>query len=79
MMKEAAVYLGCSHQWLGKMLGDGGMSTHVLVDYFRFYAGHWRTTHDLLDEYFTNAKIVGTRHFPSEKESNVGKQIQGVP
>lgn len=51
-LREAADYLQCSHQTLGKILGAD--DPHQLKEYFRFYAGRWRTTYALLDEFFTN-------------------------
>ena len=57
-LEEAADYLGCSHQYLGKILNDN-TEEHELKHYFRNYAGRWRTTYALLDEYWTNAKLVG--------------------
>lgn len=51
-LEKAADYLNCSHQWLGKLLNSD--EEHGLRGYFRFYAGRWRTTYSLLDEYFTN-------------------------
>lgn len=56
-LEAAADYLGISHQYLGKILNDEN-NNHPLKDYFRHYAGYWRTTYDLLDEYFTNGKIT---------------------
>ena len=65
-LEAAADYLGCSHQYLGKMLNDEHY-THPLRDYFRHYAGYWRTTYALLDEYFTNGKVVTKNIFLEEK------------
>ena len=71
-LREAADYLDTSQQYLSKLLNEESMGTHPIADYFRHYAGRWRTTYALLDEYFTNGKIVGTKHFTSEKGNNVG-------
>ena len=49
---DAADYLGCSHQWLYKML-KGEPEKHPLRRHFRHYAGAWRTTYAMLDEYFS--------------------------
>jgi hypothetical protein len=65
-LDAAADYLECSHQYLGKILNDFDIE-HPIKDYFRHYAGRWRTTYALLDEYFTNAKVVNMREFASEK------------
>lgn len=49
-IQEAADYLKCSHQVLGRHLKD---PKHPLRKHFRFYAGRWWTTYALLDEFFT--------------------------
>jgi len=76
-LEEAADYLSCSHQYLGKILNDENYR-HPLVDYFRNYAGRWRTTYTLLDEYWTNAKVTGRIEIGSQN-GNVDRQIQSVP
>ena len=77
-LQDAADYLGCSHQYLGQILNKDE-DDHPLKDYFRHYAGRWRTTYALLDEYFTNSKIMGTKRLSSDEASNVDRQTQGVP
>ena len=65
-LEEAADYLDCSHQYLGKILNSE--EDHPIENYFRHYAGRWRTSYALLDEYFTNARVVSTKQLASEKE-----------
>jgi hypothetical protein len=73
-LEAAADYLECSHQYLGKILNNED-EHHPLADYFRHYAGRWRTTYALLDEYFTTGSISSVRSLPSEKEiSNAHKE-----
>ena len=72
-LSEAADYLDTSKQYLSKMLGEpGDIDPHPLTDYFRHYSGRWRTTYALLDEFFTNGKVIGNKQFPSEKGKHVG-------
>lgn len=51
-VEVAADYLGCSHQWIYKMLR--AERDHPLFKCFRHYGGAWRTTYALLDEFFQN-------------------------
>lgn len=64
-LKEAAAYLDCSWQWLRRTLSEGD---HELCPYFRFYAGKFRTTKLLLQEYFTNSSVVASRKLGDKDE-----------
>ena len=65
---EAADYLGTSEHYLSKIL-KAEEDRHPLTDYFRNYAGRWRTTYALLDEYWTNAKLTGRVAIHSQNEN----------
>lgn len=65
-LQEAADYLDTSHQWLGQMLN--GEEDHPLRGYFRHYAGRWRTTYALLDEYFTSGSVQTHKVLQHEQE-----------
>ncbi len=67
-LEVAADYLECSHQYLGKILNNDE-EEHELKKYFRHYAGRWRTTYALLDEYFTEGTISSVRNLASQKET----------
>lgn len=58
-LEEAADYLGCSHQTLGRILKEE--PDDPLYQHFRFYAGRFRTTYALLDEFFTNGDVKYSR------------------
>ena len=60
-IEAAADYLGCSQQYLSKMLNNE-KEEHLLRDHFRHYAGRWRTTYALLDEYFQTKPTLYTRN-----------------
>lgn len=55
-IQEAADYLNCSHQALSKILKEE--RENPLCEHFRFYAGYFRTTYALLDEFFTNGQVT---------------------
>jgi hypothetical protein len=68
-LEVAADYLNCSHQYLSKILKDAdNPDKKLLREYFRFYAGRWRTTYALLDEYFTSPTLVKGKKIASQKE-----------
>lgn len=67
-LEAAADYLGCSQQYLSKMLNSEA-EDHPLRDYFRHYAGRWRTTYALLDEFFQTKPTLYTRNNDNGKES----------
>ena len=70
-LEVAADYLECSHQYLGKILNNDE-EEHELKKYFRHYAGRWRTTYALLDEYFRlggTTYVVHNKNLASEKDT----------